>query len=386
MKFGGRYIRLERKWLHFRECDNTSSVCRGTAKANDGNEMNMNGFQKKQFCAAVFMSVLILPLFFISGCRSPAVVVTEIYDDGYYQNRSGSSLVRDQIRESFSAIRRIQSNTIYRTYYFHPDQLPSEEELRGAEFSAIALTSDTDTHSTAGTAVILSIERERALLLTAAHVIAFQDTIFHYSDESARFVEAVSVKESLNQFVFTNQGITMFEPIVFDSRRDLAIAATNYTVTDTDLRALSLPPGSTSNIGWGDTAYAIGYPRGVQMVSSGVISLSDHPVRRLTMDISINRGFSGGALFAVRNDGSGLQWVGTITSAMGEREYYLGPVDPLNREYRTGQPYTGDLIIRSAPRIYYGIANATDMDQVREFLREHRLLIYENGFLMPDYF
>ena len=348
--------------------------------------MNMIRLQQKQYCAGVFLLLWILPLFLFNGCKSSAVVVTELYDDGYYQNRSGSSLVRDQIRESFSAIRRIQSNTIYRTYYFHPDQLLSEEELRGADFSAIALTSDTDTHSTAGTAVILSIERERALFLTAAHVIAFQDTIFHYSDESARFIEAVSVKESLNQFIYTSQGIAMFEPIVSDFRRDLAIAVTSYTVTDTDLRALSLPPGSASRIGWGDTAYAIGYPRGVQMVSSGVISLSSHPVRKLTMDISINRGFSGGALFAVRNDGSGLQWVGTITSAMGEREYYLGPADPLNREYRAGQPYTGEMIIRSAPRIYYGIANATDMDQIREFFREHRLLIYENGFLIPDYF
>lgn len=329
--------------------------------------------------------VLILPWFLYLGCRSSAVYVTELQDDGYYQNRSGSSLVRDQIKESFSTIRRIQSNTIYRTYYFPPERLPTEAELSGLQFSTVALTSDVDSHSTAGSALILSIERGRALLLTAAHVISFQDTIFHYSDESARFVEAVSVKESVNQFIFTDQGITMFEPMVSDHRRDLALAVTTSPVTNSDLRALRLPPGNAERVDWGDVAYAIGYPRGVQMVSAGVISLSDHPTRRLSIDLSINRGFSGGALFAVRNDGSGLQWIGTITSAMGEREYYLGPVDPLNREYRAGQVYEGEMIIRSSPRIYYGIANATDISQIRQFFREHRLLIYEAGFLMPNY-
>lgn len=331
------------------------------------------------------ISLLIMAWIFGTGCRSSNVVVTQFTDDGYYRSSSGSSQIRDQIRESFSAVRRIQSNSIYRTYYFSPEQLPSEDELAGAEFGSIALFSDVDTHSTAGTAVILSIERGRALLLTAAHVISFQDTILHYSDEMATLVEAVSVKESVNQFIFTDKGITMFEPIVADFRRDLAAAVTTTSVTDTDLRALSLPPGNAERIDWGDVAFAVGYPRGVQMVSSGVISLSDHPVRKFTMDFSINRGFSGGALFAVRNDGTGLQWVGTITSAMGEREYYLGPADPLNREYRAGQPYSGELIIRSSPRIYYGIANATDIDQVRQFLREWRLLLHDEGFLIPGY-
>lgn len=341
----------------------------------------MNGIVLIRFFT---ISLFTLCLSLVLSCTTSEKSMLEELDIGYYQNHALSPEVRNQVKGSFESVRRIQSSVIYRTYVFPRNQMPTVSEIPELFLNEIAIDRTAGTHSTAGTAVVISINNRRALLLTAAHVVSLPDTLYHFSDVQSdavnRRVEAVSIAQSKNQYVFTDRGIEMIELLAQDGRRDLALMKTISDVSDTDLKAIMIPKGNPNRLDWTDVVYATGYPRGVQMVTRGIASRSEHPVRRITLDLAINRGFSGGPVFAVRNDGSGLEWLGTITSAMGERDYYLVPEDIPVEDFNPEMPYRGEIYVRSAPRIYYGISNAVDIDEARSFLRENRIVLLSHGF------
>lgn len=346
--------------------------------------MIVQGFNYRYFGVPL---ILIFMIQMFLGCQtSSQIAIQEERDRGYYQNQALSLNVRDQIGESFQAVRRIQSSVIYRTYQIESvdGEFPTVEELAGVELEEIASGMTIDTHSSAGTATVLSIENRNALLITASHIVSYPDTVYHYQwspdDGYQDQVIAVSITQTRNQFLVTDSGVTLVEILANDERRDLALLRTVSDISDSGLRVLDIPMGNPGRLDWTDVVYAVGYPRGVQMVSRGIISKSSHPIRRLTMDLSINRGFSGGLVFAVRNDGSGLEWVGNITSAMGEREVYLTPKQLYNEEYSSEIPYEGALYVQSTPRIYYGITLAVDINEATRFIRENRILLIENGF------
>tara|TARA_R100001143_G_scaffold63588_1_gene72752 strand:+ start:5029 stop:6072 length:1044 start_codon:yes stop_codon:yes gene_type:complete len=335
------------------------------------------------------LSLLVFGLTIMKGCSTAENRTLSELDRGYYQNQALSPRVRSQVEESFESVRRIQSSTIYRTYLFPSNQMPTESEIPGIYLDEIAFERTAGAHSTAGTAVVIAINNRRALLLTAAHVVSLPDTLYHYSgiqsDSENRRVAAVSIAQSRDQYVFTDLGMEYIELLAIDENRDLALMKTVSDISETDLKPISIPKGNPNRLDWTDVVYATGYPRGVQMVTRGIASRSELPVRKITLDLSINRGFSGGPLFAVRNDGSGLEWLGTITSAMGERDYFLVPDDTPVEEFKPDMPYRGELYVRSSPRIYYGISNAADINEATNFLRENWLLLLSHGFT-PEIF
>lgn len=341
--------------------------------------MSRNGFTR-----LLQITLILSWVGFLGACTTSEKSTLEELDSGYYQNHALSPAVRNQVKGSFEAVRRIQSSVIYRTYQFPRHQMPTVAEIPGIHLDEIAIDRTAGTHSTAGTAVVISIQNRRALLLTAAHVVSIPDTLYHFSDSQSdsadRRLEAISIAQSKNQYVFTDRGIEMIEVLAHDSRRDLALMKTVSDISDSDLRAINIPGGSPNRLDWTDVVYATGYPRGVQMVTRGIASRSEHPVRRITLDLSINRGFSGGPIFAVRNDGSGLEWLGTITSAMGEQDYYLVPDNTPVEDFNPEMPYRGEVFVKSAPRIYYGISNAVDIDEARSFLRENRTTLISHSF------
>lgn len=332
--------------------------------------------------------LIILLLLLTAGCTVIRQTPSEPYSDsGHYKNHVNSELIRKQIEEGFNSVLRIQNNVIYRTFQFYVDDMPLESELRGRDLEEVSVQSYLDDKSTAGTAVVLSGYRGKYAFLTASHTVFYPDTIWHYADNSPesddQYVEAVSVRQSVNHFVLLENGIIRLELVASDSKRDLAIMANTNGIDNDLLIPLSLPFGNSERLGWGDMVYAMGYPKGARMVTMGIASHSDHPTRSILIDASFNRGFSGGALFAVRNDGSGLQFVGVVTSALGENEIYLAPTIVNTDDFDPQIPYTGDLFVRSTPRINYGITNAVAINEIREFLRENERQLNELGLVVP---
>lgn len=310
---------------------------------------------------------------FLTGCSGTEKTVSDRPEqDRGYVSTTGSEQIRDEIMQNFESIKRLQNNVVYRTYQFNLDALPTREEVQNQSLRSLAVNSIREDHSTAGTAVVLSNRGGRSTLLTAAHVVSFADTIWHESDVSGR-MEAVSVLESTSHLLMTEDGLYGVEPAIVDQRRDLALVVHRWrNDQDPGLKPLQASPGHHEELDWTDMVYALGYPRGFQMVTRGMVSkFMTIPRRSFVIDAPFNRGFSGGVLFTVRRDGSGLDWVGILSAAYAETEYVLTPGDMQSREYNPNIEYDGPIYMERINRLNYGITYAVGMEEVGAFFREN---------------
>jgi len=322
--------------------------------------------------------------FSIYGCGTRQVITEGNAGDGYYKNNAQTDRFRQQVERGFESVRRLQNTVMYRTYLFNPNQTITRSQIGSFNIENVAVASEVESVTNAGTATVLSNNGIKAVFLTASHTVSRPDTVIHIYDIDTGSpedrVEAVSIKISENHFVIADAGIVGLDLVASNRSKDLALLISNEPIEEQyNLDAIALDPGKFNEVEWGDEVVAMGYPRGVQMITKGVASLSNHPHRSLVMDLNINRGFSGGIVFALRSDGSGMEWVGMITSAMGERELYLAPEDGIQTDYNPEIPYRGESYVKSRPVIYYGISYAVDIDEIRRFVEENRNLLRSRG-------
>lgn len=326
-------------------------------------------------CIAPFIGFLACITLFALSCSSSEKTTAEESEreEPGYVSTTGSEEIRDEIMKNFESIKRLQNSVVYRTFQFDLDAMPSRDDVRNEGPRTLATNSVREDHSTAGTAVVLGNQRGRSTLLTAAHVVSFADTIWHESEVPGR-LEAVSVIESKNHLLMTDDGFFGIDPVIIDQRRDLALLLHRWrNDEDPGLEPLDASPGNHEELDWTDMVYALGYPRGFQMVTRGMVSkFMTIPRRSFVIDAPFNRGFSGGVLFSVRRDGTGLEWVGVLSAAYAESEYVLTPGDMESREYNPNIEYDGPIHLERRNRLNYGITYAVGMEEVGQFFRENR--------------
>lgn len=341
----------------------------------------------KYGCSAFLLTVI--GFLTLSACTTTEMTFVDITDESMYRSHTQSENLTNQISKNFRSVKRIQSTVFYRTYQYDIENPPLESELRGTDFSELAVQTISDNHSSAGTALVLAKTPERVGLLTAAHVVNYPDTVWHHVrgyEGSNRPVEAISVKENMSYYIFGQEQIGSFELVVSDNYRDLAFLSTRLgTGVNSDIVPLSSRPGDSEKLDWADLVYAMGYPKGYQVVTTGIVSQHLTPRRQgFIIDASFNRGFSGGVVFAIRNDRTELEWVGILTSAAAEVEYLLTPGYIPDEEYDPDIEYTGSIYVQRIPRINYGITHAVGIGEIRDFFNDHQQEIRRKGFFIRE--
>lgn len=324
---------------------------------------------------------LLILILFVYGCSGSERIIVERAEHDiqtHYMSVTGSDFMRDEIKKGIEAVERLHNTAIYRTYQFNADNLPLQSDFIDNNFESRAYRTSVDYQSTAGSALVLKNNGGKTALFTASHTVTFPDTVWHYAEETEQepynIVEAVSVRESISHFLIGSEGIYDFEVAINDPARDLAILSHSWEPRERPrLTPLELQAGRSEELDWTDLVYAAGYPKGVEMVTRAMVSKSGQsPRRSFVLDAAFNRGFSGGAIFAERSDGSGMEWVGMISSASADREEYLVPELNGDEEFRPDLEYSGMIYARRLQRINYGITYAVGIDQIREFYNENR--------------
>lgn len=323
-----------------------------------------------------FLWLVISAILFVGCSGSGKTAGVEHDTQTRYLSSTGSDFMRDEIKKGLESIKRLHNSVSYRTYQFDLNNLPVQEELVNIDFDSRAVQSIVDHHSKAGSALILSNRQGRTVLLTASHTVTFPDTIWHFAegDFEQGEVEAVSVRQSVSRVLVGSDDVYEFEMVANDPDRDLAILARNWRSNERPrLTPLSLQTGNSEALDWTDRIYALGYPLGIEMVTSAMISKPRQIGRRgIVLNASFNRGFSGGSIFAVRGDGSGMEWVGMISSASGETRDYLIPEQLRDEDFRPNIEYTGAIYTQRTQQINYGITFAVGMEQIKDFYLENR--------------
>lgn len=333
---------------------------------------------KLQFLSLLCLVACATFLLACSGSEKTAVERIEHETNTRYMSIAGSDFMRYEIKKGMESVKRLHNSVSYRTFQFDVNNLPSHEELFNTDFEDRAVQFHVDHHSRAGSALILSNRRGRTVLLTASHIVTFPDTVWHFAEnmgpEPEIRVEAVSVRQSVSRMLIGSDDVYGFELTMNDPERDLAILSKSWKPVDRPrLNPLKLQTGDSNALDWTDMVYALGYPLGIEMVTRAMISKSSQMGRRsIILDASFNRGFSGGSIFAVRGDGSGMEWIGMISSASGERIDYLVPEHIRDEDYRPELEYTGSIFTRRTQQINYGVTFAVGIDQIKEFYAENR--------------
>ena len=320
-------------------------------------------------------------LLLVPGGCGPRYVVTERGPQAFYQTGQPIRDTSAELERIFRSVKRVQVTGYYETFRFALRDSITAPAVRDRATYRRATERYSFDHTKTGTGTIVSAAGVRALLVTNEHVINLPDTIVVYYREDGpdgrpqpgRFVESVSVLTNDRYLVVGVPDNRPFTVLARDRAADVAVLAVELTdaLRPDAVAALGTPPGQAGRLVWGSFVYVVGYPRGFQMVTRGIVSepnrSRDHG---FLLDGLFNRGISGGLILAVRGDSNALEWVGLAASASAEADFALLPEARALEEENLLVPYEGRLYLQRTQRIDYGITFTVPVDAVLRVLRE----------------
>lgn len=236
-----------------------------------------------------------------------------------------------------------------------------------------------------GSSIVIHADADKILLMTCAHVIDFPDTLMRYYSVNggrAEYVEAISYKEKQELYVTELDGYDSIEVLLMDRELDIAFLLVSVSIGDVSpVQAIGCPYGNSSRLRLGSRVYVIGYPGGYKMVTSGVIGRAGSgDGEPIVVDAPFNRGASGGAVIAIREDRQGFELVGLARSASAEFVEFLVPAENYKfSELEEVKPYEGKVYVKRYPFIRYGITLVIPINRIIEYMGKHRGVFESRG-------
>jgi S1-C subfamily serine protease len=316
-----------------------------------------------------------------AGC-APGYVVTERGPQAYYQTGYPIRDTSAELERILRSVKRTQVTGYYQTFRFALADSITGPDVRQRNTYRRAIERFNFDHTKTGTATIVWVGSNRATLVTNHHVTTLPDTIVVYHREPVSagavsrggpYVESVSILTSDRYLVVGAPDNRPFTVVARDSTADVAVLSVDLSdaAVPGSVAVLPIRPGDAARLSWGSFVYVLGYPRGFQMVTRGIVSdpnrSRDHG---FLLDGLFNRGISGGLIVAVRGDTNELEWVGLATSTSAEVDYALVPEARALEEENLPVPYEGRLYLQRASRIDYGITFAAPVAAVQRLLRQ----------------
>lgn len=298
--------------------------------------------------------------------------------------------VSEHLQDARQAIIRIISTAHYNSYVFEKPEIRLAD-IQTNRLENIASQQYTNDESTAGTSIILDLNRDgEAMLITCAHAVNSPDTLISYfSDESYppnTFVETISIKRRQTNLLFTPSELSSFEIIAEDRLTDVALlSATLNSKSQSEHRSLTFEMGSMDHLQLGSFLYVLGFPKGFPMITRGVASTRAlRPHRFFIMDALFNPGISGGLVISSRDNFRNFEWIGMARSATASQETVLIPRPDddggASGQQRIVRPYNDTVFLGQKRRISYGITQAIPISEIRSFLEENSGVIGRHGF------
>jgi hypothetical protein len=306
----------------------------------------------------------------------------------HYQTAFPQHDTSGDLERAFASIRRVLAEVTYETYLFPPETAPTRAEVEAPGFRIEAPDTVRSQQDRASTAVVVGRRGRRYTLLTVNHGVdlARPPGTPPGQVEPERRVDRISVK-TLEVFrIFGLPDLRTFQVLARAPLDDLALLGVELPpgVEVDESPVLPFPAGQPDRLSWGSFVYVLGYPQGYPMATRGIVSAPGQPIRgNFLVDGLWNRGMSGGAIFALRGDGRGMEWVGVARAAAAGTEVRVRPPqETLDRE-EVGRLYTGPLFLDQVSRIQYGITLSIPMTTIRSFLDRERAGLEGQGWAVP---
>ncbi len=334
----------------------------------------------------ISLAILTLSSGLAAGCASSSIpeydrgAGTDKYDTVFPSRETG-----DLIEQAFRSVRMVNSVAYYAEYTFRPVDAVRPSDLSVMDLKARSLEPDFFRDTSSGTGIVLRAGEDRLALLTSAHVVHFADTIltlYEPGPDGEASVRTAAIKERQVTYLPDVEGADKLEIAAIDPRADLAVIGQQLDGADRNVSPLQFATGQIEDLQWGSFVYVLGYPAGVKMVTRGLTSrpVADN-LKSFVIDATFNNGFSGGAVFAIRDGVPNLEWVGMATSSAALTEWTLMPsVSEGDVGLDPGSPFQGDIFAVQKKRLRYGITICVSADAVVEFLERHADELVSQGF------
>ncbi len=320
----------------------------------------------------------------LNSCASTKVASSnqEIADD--YTSVFPNKEVSGELESIINSIKMINNITFYKRYDFQYGLITKQNMKKKGVIDKAFMVSNINKTSS-GTGTIISVNGSNVALLTAAHIVSYPDTILgYYSNDGVKtkYIQSIGIK--VRQQIYTDLpdggGLRL---IAKDEKSDIAVVGNIFTGL-TPLRApvLKFDFGSAKNLQWGSIVYIFGFPVGNKMVTRGIVSSPNKDGNgRFLVDAVINRGSSGGLVFAIRGRSPNFELVGMVSAVPADREFVIAPYDPDHvQNLVPGMEYKGRTAIKRIVGIKYGIGKIISVEMIQDFFKERKEEILKKGF------
>ncbi len=331
---------------------------------------------------AYWSGIIIAGLLFVGGCTQVyQVSIDEIPEtDPYYTTGYPIADISGQIERVQQSLIRINSTARYRVFLVDDQLQITSEEADTLNPSDISINQTIIEESTAGTAIVVGKTSSRGYLLTCAHTVEFPERVYTYrvgeNIEPNTYVRTIAVKMSQVNMALTENTLALYSLEDEDRVKDLALISVDLETFDEvaeDLIPINMKMGYSENLKSGSVVYVMGYPRGYQTVTRGIVTLDNrNESGGFLTDALFNRGISGGIIIASKDNFRSFDWVGMANAGVANREYFLVPeTDQIDFDLPY-QQYGGDIMASEISTLNYGLTHSIPTQTIREFLSGNR--------------
>lgn len=292
----------------------------------------------------------------------------------------------EQLEAIGESVKIVYSTATYRTYLFPEGShvLPGSitmELLNGYYQKSLVAQS-----SVSGTATVIYFDGRRLALLTCAHVVEFQDTIFAFYPD-VPFVQSVSILVRQTNFIRDLPEGGELEILAKDEKNDIALLGREFeSVPPGPVPVFSYPMGKSKNLQWGTFIYIIGYPMGYKMITKGIVSSPNRDGRgSFLTDAPMNMGLSGGIILAILDGVPNFELVGIAKAVSASSEYVLVPEPSYDQTTPGSVPFKGEAFVTLKQSIRYGVTYAVSTEVIRDLVMVNRSRLEARGFHLNSF-
>lgn len=335
----------------------------------------------------LFLLIALASVPFFSCTRTVYVPEDAVVQDGKYDTAFPRFEAADQLEELVQSIRMINAIASYKHVTFAEDSRLTRAAINDEVIEEHATHIDFFNDTASGTATVIHHNRERLAFLTSAHIVHFPDTLVFYfeneQDDHQRFVQSIAFKKRQQNYIADIAGADDLDILALDEALDVALLGQAITppLPVGKVRVFDYPLGDADDLSWGSFVYIIGYPAGVKMITRGLVSKTFRGRPAFLIDAPFNRGFSGGAVLAVRDGAPHFELVGLAMQSASNTTYRLiPPKDDVPHDYDPRVPYDGEIFLERQQEIRYGITICVPINAIRDFVRGHAAHLAEQGY------
>ncbi|MCX7876407.1 MAG: serine protease [Melioribacteraceae bacterium] len=346
---------------------------------------------KKRFKVVIIYCLLLIIIISCSAQNSIEKVLPSL-SDGKYDSEFPYRNSSEQLEEISNNIRLINSIAFYTSYVFAEESKITRGQLSNLDFKTKAIQEITFNRTASGTATIISNKNAAVVLLTAAHVVSFEDTIYSYfinkDGTPTNYIQSISVKTKQTTYIpdFPDNGEV--DIILSDKTLDVALLGRQFLGNHaTNLSPFKFAWGNSSELEWGTFIYVFGFPMNYKMISKGIVSNPNKDKNTFLIDAVFNRGSSGGIVLAIRDGVPNFELVGLVKSVPAEYQLNVHPLSTVNEiDFNPMIPYKGEIYVEREQVLRTGITKVIGIEAIKDFIIKNKEKILMQGYTIPNLF